>query len=102
MRKPLLWIAAIFVLSAGSAAAAAEKGEKGPPSARWNVADMGTVADGATDNTAAFQKALDAAERAGGGIVEAPAGRYRINGSLVVPRGVTLQGTYRVPPMPTK
>ena len=101
MRKPLLWVAAVFVLIAGSAAAA-EKGEKEQPTARWNVAAMGAVADGATDNTAAFQKALDAARRAGGGIVEAPAGRYRINGSLVVPRGVTLQGTYRVPPTADK
>ena len=47
---------------------------------------MGAVADGATDNTAAFQKALDAAGQAGGGIVEVPAGRYRINGTLVDPR----------------
>jgi hypothetical protein len=72
--------------------------EKQKSPARWNVAEMGAVAYGATDNTAVFQKALDAAGEAGGGIVEAPAGRYRINGTLVVPRGVTLQGTYRVPP----
>ena len=46
---------------------------------------MGAVADEKTDNTAAVQKALDAAGKAGGGIVELPAGRYRINGTLVVP-----------------
>ena len=60
--------------------------------------ESGAVADGTTDNTAAFQKALDAAGQAGGGIVEAPAGRFRIAGNLSIPRGVTLQGTYRVPP----
>lgn len=65
---------------------------------RWNVADRGAVADGTTDNTAAFQQALDAAGKAGGGIVEAAAGRYRLNGTLSIPAGVTLQGTYRVPP----
>jgi hypothetical protein len=65
---------------------------------RWNAAEMGAVADGTTDNTAVFQKTLDAAGKAGGGIVEVPAGRWRVNGTLSVPRGVTLQGTYRVPP----
>jgi hypothetical protein len=65
---------------------------------RWNVTEMGAVADGATDNTKSFQKALDAAEQVGGGIVEVPAGRYRIAGTLSIAKGVTLQGTYRVPP----
>ncbi|GMU22604.1 MAG: hypothetical protein AMXMBFR13_26890 [Phycisphaerae bacterium] len=65
---------------------------------RWNAVEMGAVADGATDNTAAIQKALDAAGKAGGGIVEVPAGRYRVNGTLSISAGVTLQGTFRVPP----
>ena len=71
---------------------------RGQSPVRWNAAEMGAVADGETDNTAAFQKALDAAGKAGGGVVEVPAGRYRVNGTLSVPAGVTLQGTYRVPP----
>jgi hypothetical protein len=70
----------------------------GQSKTRWNVAEMGAVADGKTDNTAAFQKALDTAGRAGGGTVEVPAGYYRFNGALSIPAGVTLQGTYRVPP----
>jgi hypothetical protein len=65
---------------------------------RWNVVEMGAVADGVKDNTEVFQKALDAASKAGGGIVEVPSGRYRINGNLSIPGGVTLQGTLRVPP----
>jgi hypothetical protein len=65
---------------------------------RWNVVEAGAVGDGKTDNTAVFQKLLDAAAKAGGGVVEVPAGRYRINGTLSVPACVTLQGTYRVPP----
>ncbi len=65
---------------------------------RWNVTEMGAVADGKTDNTAVFQKALDLAGEAGGGIVEVPSGRYRLDGTLSIPAGVTLQGTYRVPP----
>ncbi len=62
----------------------------------WNA--VGAVGDGATDNTQALQKALDAAGKAGGGIVDLPSGRFRVNGNLSIPAGVTLQGTYRVPP----
>jgi hypothetical protein len=94
MRRHLLCLAAILILKCGAAPAA----DRPQPPGRWNVIEMGAVPDGAADNTAVFQKALDAAARAGGGIVEAPAGRYRFNGTLAVPRGVTLQGTYRVPP----
>jgi len=65
---------------------------------RWNAVEFGAVADATTDATAGLQKALDAAGRVGGGIVEVPAGRYRVNGTLSVPAGVTLQGTYRLAP----
>ncbi len=54
--------------------------------------------DEAFDNTAALQRALDAMGELGGGIVEAPSGRLRLDGTLVIPTGVTLLGTYRVPP----
>jgi hypothetical protein len=65
---------------------------------RWNVAEAGASADGTADTTAIFQRLLDEAGNAGGGVVEAPAGRYRVNGHLVVPANVTLQGIFRVPP----
>jgi hypothetical protein len=45
-----------------------------------------------------FQKLLDEVGTAGGGVVEVPAGRYRINTGLSIPANVTLSGTYRVPP----
>ncbi len=93
MKRQLAWLVAIVIVNASLAVAA-----PGPSPVRWNAAEMGAVADGTTDNTAVFQKALDAAGKAGGGIVEASAGRYRVNGTLSVPQGVTLQGTYRVPP----
>jgi hypothetical protein len=64
----------------------------------WKVTDSGAVGDGKTDCTAAFQQALDQAAKAGGGVVNVAAGRYRINGNLVIPGGVTLQGTFRSPP----
>ncbi len=64
----------------------------------WNVIASGAVANGQTDCTIAFQNALDLAAKAGGGVVDVPAGRYRINGQLAIPANVTLQGIYRVPP----
>ena len=66
--------------------------------APFRVMDFGAKADGAADDTAAFQKSLDEAGKTGGGVVEVPAGRYTIKGNLKVPAGVTLQGTFRVPP----
>jgi hypothetical protein len=69
---------------------------------RWNVSAAGAVADGSTDCTAAFQRALDEAGRAGGGVVELPAGRFRINGNLRVPAHVTLQGVFRSAPRATR
>ncbi len=67
---------------------------------RWNVAAAGAVADSRTDCTRAFQGTLDAAGKAGGGVVEIPAGRYRIHGNLRVPAHVTLQGVFRSAPRP--
>ena len=67
--------------------------------ARWSAIDYGVVADDESiDNTQALQRSLDAAGEAGGGIVELPSGRFRFDGVLTIPAGVTLQGTYRVPP----
>ena len=71
----------------------------GQPAARsWNVAEAGASGDGQADCTTVFQKMLDEAGKAKGGVVDMPAGRYRINGNLSIPANVTLQGIYRVPP----
>jgi hypothetical protein len=53
--------------------------------------------DGQTDDTAAFQRALDAAGRDGGGIVTVPSGSYLLRGALEVPAGVTLEGVWQGP-----
>jgi len=62
-----------------------------------NPADFGAKADGAADDTAAIQAALDAAGAKGGGVVQLGVGQYRLNGSLVVPSGVTLAGVWQGP-----
>ncbi|MBN1674282.1 MAG: chitobiase/beta-hexosaminidase C-terminal domain-containing protein [Kiritimatiellae bacterium] len=63
----------------------------------FNVSDHGAVPDAVTDNTKAFQAALDAARKAGGGTVFVPGGNYRFEGTLAVPTGVELRGCFDVP-----
>ncbi len=62
------------------------------------VGDFGAKGDGKTDDTAAFQKALDAAGAAGGGVVQAPRGNYFFAGHLNVPPAVTLKGVWESVP----
>ncbi|MCK5563756.1 MAG: hypothetical protein KAJ07_00795 [Planctomycetes bacterium] len=52
--------------------------------------------DGVTDDTAAFQTALAAADANGGGTVFVPGGNYRLDGNLIIPTGVELRGVFDV------
>lgn len=61
------------------------------------VSDYGAVGDKITDDTPAFQAALDAAGTAGGGTVYVPAGWYNITSHLSVPSGVDLRGIWDIP-----
>jgi hypothetical protein len=61
-----------------------------------NVQDFGAKGDCATDDTSSFQSALNNMSE-NGGIVDIPSGIYRINGTIVIPEGVTLQGTWGGP-----
>lgn len=65
--------------------------------AAYLVKDFGAQGNGQTDDTASFQKALDAAKAIGGGTVYAPAGRYAIKGLLTIPINVVLRGQWRSP-----
>ncbi len=58
-----------------------------------NVRDFGAVGDGQTDETQAFQKALDSIGSRGGG-VEVPQGLYKFEGSIKIPQSVTLRGPW--------
>lgn len=65
--------------------------------ARASVRDFGAKGDGTTDDTAAFQKAMDACGKSGGGVVEVPTGKYLIKTNLSIPPSVTLEGVWRAP-----
>ena len=65
--------------------------------ARVSVLDHGAKADGRTDDTAAIQKALNAAANDRGGVVEIPRGLYRVDGHLLIPPGVCLSGEWQAP-----
>lgn len=60
------------------------------------VEDFGAKGDGTTDNTGAFQAALDALAGTGG-IVRVPNGSFLIRGHLSVPEHVTLEGVWQAP-----
>lgn len=85
-----------FGVMAGSAVWAEDVtalvGQKGVHS----VVSFGAKGDGVTDDTKAFQSALKAADKDGGGIAFVPTGDYMIKGHLNIPTGVTLEGVNRV------
>lgn len=58
----------------------------------FNVRWYGAAGDGATDDTAAIQQALDEAANAGGGVVFVPPGTYLITSSLTIGSKTTLIG----------
>jgi len=61
-----------------------------------NVKDFGAKSDGKTDATLSFQKALNNESKQGGTVYVAP-GSYRLDGTLIIPKGVTLRGAWEGP-----
>lgn len=62
-----------------------------------DVKDFGAKGDGSVDDSAAIQKAMDAASEKGGGVVELGAGKFRLDKPISVPEGVTLSGVWQAP-----
>jgi len=60
--------------------------------AELRVTDFGATADGKTDDTAALQRALNAAAKGGGSTVYARAGRYLIAGTIYLRPHTILRG----------
>lgn len=59
--------------------------------------EYGAVGDGITDDTAAFQNAMNAVYNSGGsggGVIFVPAGNYAFYNNLTLPTGVTLHGDW--------
>jgi len=88
-------IGASFLALASAAIGAAGTGITASPDAKSSelkhfvITDYGAVADGTTMNTAAIQKAIDAAAAAGGGVLEVPKGSF-YSGALFFKKGVEL------------
>ncbi len=60
------------------------------------VKSFGAKADGVTDDTASIQKACDEAAKLGG-VVNIPAGKYLVKGSIKIPPGVHVKGAAASP-----
>lgn len=76
-------LACVFACGALSLIAAPE------PSGSFNIQNYGAVGDGRTLNSAAINKAIDAASQAGGGIVYFPPGTW-LSGSIHLKDNITL------------
>jgi len=63
--------------------------------ARFSVTDFGAVGDGRTASAAAFQRAIDAAEATGGGIVGIPPGTFILERTPLIASRVHLVGAGR-------
>ncbi len=88
--------ATILLLAALAVWAPSGAGRPAPDSV--DVRKYGAKGDGKTDDTVAFQSALDAMGKAGGGIVHVARGSYLFRGHLNLPGGVTLQGIWQSVP----
>ncbi|AKJ63441.1 glycosyl hydrolase family 28-related protein [Kiritimatiella glycovorans] len=77
-RRAMMGAGAAGFFGATARAAAAEGSAPLAPRQAFSVRDFGAKGDGASDDSGAFQKALDRAVHAGNGAIYVPAGHYRI------------------------
>ena len=96
----LVAVAIAVACAAGGGAQASCALPCGKPCATYSVRDFGAKGDGATKDTAAVQKALDACAKSGGGRVTVPSGTYLIGSvylgdrtELNLEKGATLLGS---------
>ncbi|MGV8133790.1 MAG: glycosyl hydrolase family 28-related protein [Mangrovibacterium sp.] len=65
--------------------------------AGYSVSDFGAKGDGVTDDSKAFQKAMNAMNHYGGGVVFVPEGKYLITEPLLIYENITLRGEWKAP-----
>ena len=58
----------------------------------FNIKDFGAKGDGVENDSYAFYKALEAAEKNGGGVIYFPRGRYYLSTAFCVPENTTIRG----------
>ena len=91
------WIIGIYMGLLLPASSAENSTNSNPaPIGPFSAIDYGAKPDSTTDNTAAIQKAVDEAAKLGG-TVYLPPGRYRVDGSIKVRRGVSILGENQAP-----
>ena len=99
-RRDLLKVAGVAVAGSSfmtnAAMASVGPDPKSCALGEFSVLDYGAVGDAKTDDTSAFQRALAAAEVMGG-TVRVPPGQFRFDGTLALPSGTTLEGSWRGP-----
>ena len=87
-------LAGLVALAQGPLSAIASPGTA--RSGTFDVLEFGAPADGTTDCTEAFQRAIDAASEKGG-VVQVPVGRFLFKGHLELKMGVHLAGLNQAP-----
>ncbi len=88
-RSARTWIAllAVAVLATAWAVAARPASAAGT----FNVKDYGATGNGSTNDASAINKAVTAANAAGGGVVEFPSGTYKVGATVHLKSNVTIQ-----------
>ncbi|MEZ0072442.1 glycosyl hydrolase family 28 protein [Planotetraspora sp. GP83] len=84
--KGWAWLTALVVLAAPAVAV-----NPASAAATFNVRDYGAAGNGSTNDTAAINKAITAANSAGGGIVQFPSGTYKSSNTIHLKSNVTIQ-----------
>ena len=81
--RNMAWLCGLVMLA--GCASAKFAGSNPPMESTRSVLEDGAVGDGKTDNTAAFQKSLDAMAKAGGGVVSIRAAIFSSPGISMFP-----------------
>ncbi len=90
------WLVVITLCISVSAMNTAQTKQGASATAMSDLSRYGVKADGTTDDTAALQKAIDAAAESGDTVYLPPA-KYLVAGSLTVKPGVTIKGAAEAP-----